>query len=297
MFTLTFFEVIDLDVRVRVELFFDANGTPITTLRVLSTAGDNSGGLQNQLSFGPTSPATVLDNVKVPCTEPVGNDVFYKLTNNSYTAQTDFGATVSVLLVLDLPTPPFPDVEFNLWTSPVIELLEIPDLQMKAPDIVENLGELKPDNRPPVVGGISAPNGDEGSQIQFHVDATDNCGPPSVRWEFSDGGVAFGTDPKHTFNDDGHYTGQVIAKDDTGNTTTKNFALDVANLKPVVKAGPDDTEDWGRPVQLTVRRPTRDPATSRRSITSGTSATARRVRPAGRTWCIRTLRPAPTPRR
>lgn len=247
----TFFEVIDLDLRVRFELFFDSNGTPITTLRILTTAGGNAGGVQKTLSFEPTSPVSLADDVLVPCTEPVGNDVFYKLTDIGYTASSKFTLKTSVLLVIDAPAGPWGDGDFRftVW-SHEFPLLDIPDLQMKAPDIVENLGPLKPDNRPPVLANISSPNGDEGSQIQFHVDATDNCGPPAVRWDFSDGGVGFGTDPKHTFDDNGHYTGLITATDDTGNVTRKTFSLDVANLKPAVNAGPDTTSDWGRPVQF-----------------------------------------------
>lgn len=247
VFTVSLFDVVSLDVKVKFELFFDSSGTPISSMRLLTTAGNNAGGLQKTLSFEPTSPVALQDDMQVPCTEPAGNDVFYKLTQNSYSAQTDFSTTVSVLLAPSAVG--YSISEFPVWSNN-FKLLEIPGLQMKAPDLVENLGPLQPDNRPPVVSGISAPNGDEGSQIQFQVDATDNCGPPSIRWDFSDGGVAFGATPRHTFNDNGTYTGQITVKDDTGNTTTKNFALTVANQKPSVNAGPDDSADWGRAVQF-----------------------------------------------
>ena len=251
IFQVTFFDVIDLDIRVKFELFFDSDGTPITSLRILTTAGDNSGGVQKSLSFTPTSPVTLEDGVDVPCTEPAGNDVFYKLTRNSYTATSKFTLKASLLLVIDAPAGPWGDgdARFTIWSDD-FPLLDIPPLGMTAPDIVANLGPLQPDNRPPVVGTPAAPNGDEGSEIQFHVDATDNCGPPAVRWTFSDGGIGFGTDPKHTFADNGHYTGIVTATDDTGNSTTKTFSLDIANLKPSVNAGPDTSDDWGRQVQF-----------------------------------------------
>ncbi|HEX5027704.1 MAG TPA: PKD domain-containing protein [Gaiellaceae bacterium] len=255
VFEISFYGVIDLDVRIKGELFFDADGTPIGSLRILTTAGGTEGGLQKELSFAPTSPVTLEDPMKVPCTEPAGNDVFYKLTSNDYSASTKFTAKVSVLLVIDAPAGPWGsgDIDFTLWSEEFDNEdfgVAIPRLDLAAPDVVENLGPLKPDNRPPVLANISSPDGDEGSQISFHVDATDNCGPPAVRWDFSDGGVAFGTDPKHTFADNGHYTGLITATDDTGNVTRKTFALDIANLKPSVNAGPDTTSDWGRIVQF-----------------------------------------------
>jgi PKD repeat protein len=243
--------VVDVCLKGRLTINFDAAGTPIASLRVATTAGDDSGGLDAPLSFAPTSPVTLEDHFSVPCTEPAGMDFFYKLTNNAYTAlDPRFTANVALLAGIVVPDPfPNPD-DLTLWESPDFGLLHFGDMAMSAPDIVHNLGPLQADNRPPVVGTPVAPNGNEGSEIQFHVDATDNCGPPAVRWTFSDGGIGFGTDPKHTFADNGHYTGVVTATDDTGNSTTKTFALDIANVKPSVNAGPDTTDDWGRPVQF-----------------------------------------------
>ena len=242
--------VVDICLKGRLTIKFTSSGTPITSLRFATTAGDNSGGLQAPLSFTPTSPVTLADPFKVPCTEPAGNDFFYKLTSNAYTAlDPNFKANVAFLagVVVPDPFPNPPDIE--LWESPDFGQLHFGDMAMTAPDIVQNLGQLQADNRPPVVGTPVAPNGNEGSEIQFHVDATDNCGPPAVRWTFSDGGIGFGTDPKHTFADNGHYTGVVTATDDTGNSTTKTFALDISNVNPAdVDAGPDTTEDWGRNV-------------------------------------------------
>jgi hypothetical protein len=250
IFTLSFYEVISLDVNIKGELFFDADGTPITSLRILTTSGGNTGGLQKDLSFAPTSPVTLDDPMQVPCTEPAGNDVFYKLTANRYTASTKFTAKVSIVLVPEAVG--FDLASFTLFSHEFDNEdfgVHIPDLGLTAPDISQNLGPLQPDNRPPVVGTPVAPDGNEGSEIQFHVDATDNCGPPAVRWTFSDGGIGFGTDPKHRFADNGHYTGVVTATDDKSNSTTRTFALDISNVNPVdVDAGPDTTEDWGRNV-------------------------------------------------
>jgi hypothetical protein len=250
VFAVPVFPGIDLALKLKAELSFDSTGTPITSLRNASSAGDPPGLIPDApLSFTPKSPATVADPVFVPCSVPVGNDLFYRLTNNSYSASTGFNVTLSVLFSVDLPTPPFPDIDFTLF-SHTFPVIDFPDLAMSAPDIVENLGPVQVDNRPPVVGAVTAPSGTEGTAIAFHVDATDNCGPPTVRWDFSDGGVAFGDSPQHTFNDNGVYSGLVTATDPAGNTTTKTFSVSVANVAPSVNGGPDTSSLWGVPVSF-----------------------------------------------
>ena len=59
----------------------------------------------------------------------------------------------------------------------------------------------------------------------------------ALRWDFSDGGVAFGPHPSHTFADNGHYTGQLTATDQAGNATTQAFEVEVSNQNPAAIAG------------------------------------------------------------
>jgi PKD repeat protein len=67
-------------------------------------------------------------------------------------------------------------------------------------------------------------------------------------WTFSDGGIAFGPEPQHTFADNGTYTGLLTATDGTGNVDTDLFTVVVTNEAPVAGAGPDHGVAWGRPV-------------------------------------------------
>jgi PKD repeat protein len=115
------------------------------------------------------------------------------------------------------------------------------------------LGQLLKNNRPPVVdagGGAGHEySGNQGSPITFDGSGTSSvCGFPSLRWDFSDGGVAFGKHPQHTFQGSGIYSGLLTATDATGLTSSQTFSVTVANVAPRAVAGPNTTAAWGRPV-------------------------------------------------
>jgi PKD repeat protein len=76
------------------------------------------------------------------------------------------------------------------------------------------------------------------------------CGFPTLRWDFSDGGVAFGAHPVHTFGGSGLYSGQVTATDATGLTSSTTFSVAITNQPPAVDAGPAAGAAWGIPVAL-----------------------------------------------
>ena len=75
-------------------------------------------------------------------------------------------------------------------------------------------------------------------------------GNASVVWHFSDGGVAFGLNPQHTFHGPGTYSGQLSITDGDGNVGTASFNVVIANLAPTANAGPDVGSEWGVPVAL-----------------------------------------------
>ena len=79
------------------------------------------------------------------------------------------------------------------------------------------------------------------------------CGFPTLRWDFSDGGVAFGKFPQHTFTDNGTYSGLLTATDPTGLSSTTTFSVVVNNVAPSVNAGPGHDSRLGPPGR--VQRP------------------------------------------
>ncbi|HLO34904.1 MAG TPA: PKD domain-containing protein, partial [Candidatus Deferrimicrobium sp.] len=99
--------------------------------------------------------------------------------------------------------------------------------------------------------GPSLYSGTQGQPITFSgIGSTSVCGFPTLRWDFSDGGVAWGALPQHTFQGSGLFSGLLTATDDTGLTNTKTFAIDVADAAPIANAGPATSAAWGRPVQF-----------------------------------------------
>lgn len=114
---------------------------------------------------------------------------------------------------------------------------------------VSALGAIAANNVPPSTDAGGPYNGQEGSPIQFDGSGTTSvCGVDSLafRWDFSDGGVAFGKRPFHTFQDNGVFSGQLTATDPTGLSNTVNFSITVSNQNPAANAGPDTSADWGR---------------------------------------------------
>src|SRR5206468_2054406 len=121
-------------------------------------------------------------------------------------------------------------------TNPALGLT----LPLTAPDQTATLGPLAKNNIPPTVNSGGDYSGNQGTAVAFDGSGSSSvCGFPTLRWDFSDGGVAFGAHPQHTFTGSGVYSGQLTATDATGLTSTTTFSVDIANLPPVVTAGPD----------------------------------------------------------
>jgi hypothetical protein len=206
--------------------------------RTISASSDPGTPLASgQISWPSANP--VDDNVHVPCSAPVGDNLVYKLANNKWDGTGKVDATPKIVIVT-----PVGDIDVPLGFS--VNLFNDPVSVTAAPDFTAVLGEVQAENKPPVIGAISAPSGNEGSPITFGATATDNCGTPTIRWDFSDGGVAFGPNVQHTFADNGIYSGLVTATDGAGNVATKAFSVNVSNLAPSVNAGPDTGSAWGR---------------------------------------------------
>jgi hypothetical protein len=225
-------------------------GSGVVTLRIAVVNGGQP--IPNQtLSFGGSSPSTVSDPINISCSQPVGNDLFYTLSNPAYSADS---ATYTG------------DVKFHLGASilgigvgfdtPALVSTSGADLgpiAMSAPDQKVDLGPVLPNNVAPTVDAGGPYSGNEGSPIQFDASgSTSPCGLDNLSfvWHFSDGGVAFGVSPKHTFHGPGTYSGEVTATDADGNMKSADFTVEVANLPPVTNAGPDMGTEWGVPITL-----------------------------------------------
>ncbi len=246
---------ITIDFSVGFRLDVSLSNAGVATVRQSIVTG--GGSTQNApLTFAGTSPSSVSDAVHFSCTEPAGNAVSYAFTNTGYGASTSIGSMIEIDVTAKLwQRLPFPAPDFvltDLYGPAAVATTDTPtapvSMPISAPDGSISLGTLAKNNVPPVVDAGPTPYaGNQGSAIQFDGSASSSvCGFPTLRWDFSDGGVAFGAKPFHTFTGSGTYSGQLTATDATGLVSTTTFSINVANLPPVVDAGPGTTSAWGR---------------------------------------------------
>jgi hypothetical protein len=246
---------LSIDLSVNVSIDATVNGAGVATLRsvqVVGGGGPNTAGL----TFVGASPSSLTDPVHFSCTEPAGNDVQYAFTNSTYSPEVDLATTTAVhfeATVTGIPIfPPPATVDSGIFggdlgsvTNPTTGV----SLPLSAPDQSIDLGSLAKNNIPPVVDAGGSYAGNEGSPIIFDGSGSSSvCGPPTLRWDFSDGGVGFGVHPQHTFPGSGIYSGLLTATDATGLTSSSAFSVTITNLPPVVDAGPNLASAWGVPV-------------------------------------------------
>ena len=220
----------------------------IATLRS-ATFGGNPGGTA-PLSLGETP---ITDTFSIPCTVGAGDELVYTLGALSTTA----GISVDTGLVWDVGAA-FPDPVIPLKEDTVQAYGETDDLGTSAGTIsmsgagaTFDLGAVQPNNIPPVASAGGPYTGNEGSPIGFDGSGSSSiCGFPTLQWNFSDGGVAYGEFPQHTFQGPGTYSGLLTATDVTGLTSTTTFSVTVDNLPPAVSAGPAVGGAWGQPITL-----------------------------------------------
>ena len=219
----------------------------------LAVVGGGPAAAQNVTWLG-SSPSTTTDSRAMSCTAPAGNDVTYRFTGGSTTGALQNLASTSKLIGSVLVDPEFgPNIE-----GPDVTFKEVPNASVPVAMGLSSgnsdtltLGKLQANNIPPVAdaggGATHTYAGNQGSPITFDGSGSSSaCGFPTLRWDFSDGGVAFGMNPQHAFQGSGTYSGLLTATDATGLTSTTTFSIVVANLAPVVTAGPDTTAAWGR---------------------------------------------------
>jgi PKD repeat protein len=255
---------------VNVSVSVTISGDGVATVRSVQVIG--GGAPQTApLTFGGATPSTVTDPVHLSCTQPAGNDVSYGFTSTSYAPGVDLTTTTAIHFEATatnvvVPPDPFP-FDVNLFggdlgsvTNPSAGL----SLPLTAPDQAVTLGPLAKNNVPPVVDAGGSYSGSQGSPVTFDGSGSSSvCGFPTLRWDFSDGGVAFGAHPQHVFTGSGTYSGQLTATDATGLTSSTTFSVDITNLAPVVTAGPDVGAAWG--VNVALNGAATDPGTDDQS--------------------------------
>ncbi len=236
--------VVDITFRIRLDTTVTVDGTGAVTLRKAVINGGPAITDQS-ITFDGASPSTKADPFFISCVQPVGEDLGYALTGTHWSADQSLDHTATLNVLVEDPI-----LAIDVWDGDIVSIsaptVDFPTMTLNAPDQSATLGPVQADATPPTISSVGGPYaGTEGSPIQFNATATDNCGPPTLRWDFSDGGVAFGPNPQHTFADNGVYSGLITATDVTGLTTTATFSITVDNVNPTVNAGPDKQSDWG----------------------------------------------------
>ena len=287
--------VVDVDLRLTLSADVTVDATGATTVREVRV--DNGPSVDSgSISWtGSSAPMTASDQLTMPC-GPVGKDVLADVGATDYDAVVDISEKVAMTIVLDLPTPPFSDIDWELAPLAFYKALNNP-VSLTGTGGTATLGTLRADTTAPNLSLTVPPTGAEGDAIGFQATATDACSTPTVDWHLSDGSSMFGTSVTHVFADDGAYTGEATATDGRGNTTTKQFALPISNVAPLANAGPDHSTLWGVPVHFGGSATDPGSADLASMAYAWTSATAPPARPVGRPSTTPMPRPARTCRR
>lgn len=232
---------------------FTVSGGDITSHRIVSVTGVPD----SDLTFVHPVPSVVADPFDIPCAAPVGTTVGYSLTNNQYSpSSVVVTGTAGIKLYIDSLFGSV-DETFDILSGTVFDTGVAGGLVMSGgPDPSFNLGTVLADNVPPEIAAvIQGGTFVEGSDVAFVSVATDNCTSAAdlaEGWQFSDGGVAFGSPAYHAFADNSDaYTGLLTVTDLAGNSALHDFDVqDIANANPIVTPPPDVMALWGVPIDF-----------------------------------------------
>jgi PKD repeat protein len=210
------------------------------------------GGVADGTSNVSLSESPVTDPFAIPCSAAAGDDLTYSLGTLSSTqgisAVTSLQLDVGAVASPGFPVPPA-SVSFATPTKALDANAGCITVNGDGADF--DLGNVQANNIPPTVSAGGPYSGNEGSPVTFDGSGSSSiCGFPTLRWDFSDGGVAFGKNPQHTFGDNAVYSGLLTATDSTGLSTTTTFSVPIANVAPSVSAGPSRTTLWGVPISF-----------------------------------------------
>ena len=225
-------------------------GSGVASVRIAVISGGQSIPSAN-LTFGGGSPSTVADPIAIGCQQPVGSDLVYSLTG---LGSTEDPATYSGDVKVKLSASVL-GIGGSYTTDPLVSSsgADLGPIALSAPDQQVDLGPVLPNNIAPNASSGGPYSGLEGAPVTFDGSGTTSvCGLSnlSLVWHFSDGGVAYGLSPQHTFRSPGLFSGELTVTDADGNVGTSDFSVSIANLPPVANAGPDMSSEWGVPVTL-----------------------------------------------
>jgi hypothetical protein len=225
-------------------------GTGVSSVRIAVISGGQPIP-NNAFTFGGSAPSTVADPIQVSCSQPVGTDMQYSLSANEYTAQP---ATYSGDVKIGVKGEAF-GFGGEITTPALVSSkgADLGPIVLSAPEQQVDLGPVLANNVPPTANPGGPYEGKEGSPITFNGTGSSSvCGFNNLTlvWKFSDGGVAYGAQPQHTFLAPGVYSGLLTATDADGNVASSTFSVTVENLPPVANAGPSTSSEWGVPVTL-----------------------------------------------
>ena len=183
----------------------------------------------------------------MPCTSKAGDAVDYGLSDYRWTPDTTATQQARITIANSGPFGAGTMFEYTHFDIGPTQTSN-PAFDVAGTGFLTSMGPLLANNVSPTIDPLGPFTGNEGSPIQFSASVHSQCPIGSYVWEFSNGTKSFGPNPQRTFADDGVYDGQLTVTDLSGLSATQDFTVTVSNLAPTVYAGPDTTQDWGRPV-------------------------------------------------
>lgn len=244
----------------------DVTVTPdqLDSLRTASAGGQSLGTNNLQLPED-----AVVDPLLVDCNAGAGDHLAYALGDFSASPGLHIvsGIEIEAGVVLPNPVTGIPGIYTEVYSHTFPVATTDMGVTMNGAGGSIDMGAIKANNIPPTLGAVSAPDGVEGTPIQFVTSATGPCADGATySWDFGDGsGPGHTATPQHKYADDGVYTGQVVVTDSTGLTDTKDFTVHVSNLAPnvTVVPGAPVTVPWGK--SLTLKAQAVDPGAADQS--------------------------------